>query len=106
MSDTVTIDITPVGLSSPEGVHRVNKAVTDMDTARQHLASVVMENFGDIMEALRSYQGNGNEDMRDIMEMLRRAQGNVIMQSERFSFMLGGWNPETRERYPDIVLER
>jgi hypothetical protein len=79
MDDTTTrfIDITPVGMKTPEGIARVNKAMQEWENIRAEVANkthhLLRDHFYALRQTLvRNDESDAAEDLDEIMEDCKR----------------------------------
>lgn len=81
-----TIDITPVALTTPEGIERVNKATREFEDSAAALANAAIEFFDthedDILHCMEMYEGIA-EDIHQIRALIgaRRRKQEAFLRA-------------------------
>lgn len=84
IGDTIKIDITPVGCSTPEGVERVNKAMAAFEASHANVANncsaFIMKYADEIKAAV--VRSDDEDVVEDYKEMVRSIEERRKLQDE------------------------
>jgi hypothetical protein len=86
-----TMDITPVGMKTPEGIARVNKAMRECENARAEVANKTHFLLQTHFETIRqNLVGDGEYDAAEDLDDIKAAITDMLAKQDEFMKAVAG----------------